>query len=76
MRQDGDFIEIVEYQLSLPKGTAEVIMHGSLKYLSPKVESKAQGLALLGKTKLFELMTEDDDDLVELADGGTVAGMT
>jgi hypothetical protein len=30
----------------------------------------------LGKTKLFELMTEDDEDLVELADGGTIAGMS
>ena len=72
----GDFIEIVESQLSLPKRTAQVMMQASLKYLSPKLESKAQALALLGKTKLFELMTEDDDDLVELADGGTVAGMT
>ncbi|AVX39785.1 DUF3102 domain-containing protein [Yersinia massiliensis] len=72
----GDFIEIVESQLFLPKRTAQVMMQASLKYLSPKLESKAQALALLGKTKLFELMTEDDDDLVELADGGTVAGMT
>ena len=71
----GDFIEIVESQLSLPKRTAQVMMQASLKYLSPKLESKAQALALLGETKLFELMTEDDD-LVELADGGTVAGMT
>ncbi|MGS6310573.1 DUF3102 domain-containing protein, partial [Enterobacter hormaechei] len=53
------------------KRQAQVLMQESLKYLSPKLESKAQGLALLGKTKLFELMTEDDDDLVELADGGT-----
>ncbi|MGS6293109.1 hypothetical protein [Enterobacter hormaechei] len=44
-------------------------MQESLKYVSPKMESKAAALALLGKTKLFELMTEDDDDLVELADG-------
>ncbi|MER0491157.1 DUF3102 domain-containing protein [Morganella morganii] len=72
----GDFIEIVESQLSLPKRTAQVMMQASLKYLSPKLEPKAQALALLGKTKLFELMTEDDDDLVELADGGTIAGMS
>ncbi|MGS6312847.1 DUF3102 domain-containing protein, partial [Enterobacter hormaechei] len=72
----GDFIEIVESQLSLPKRTAQVMMQASLKYLSPKLESKAQPLALLGKTKLIELITEHVDDLVELADGGTVAGMT
>lgn len=72
----GDFIDIVESQLSLSKRTAQVMMQASLKYLSPKLEQKAQALALLGKTKLFELMTEDDEDLVELADGGTIAGMS
>ncbi|MFE8103587.1 DUF3102 domain-containing protein [Brenneria goodwinii] len=72
----GEFIEIVESQLSLSKRTAQVMMQASLKYLSPKLEPKAQALALLGKTKLFELMTESDDELIELADGGTVAGMT
>ncbi|EFE7263413.1 DUF3102 domain-containing protein [Escherichia coli] len=72
----GDFIDIVEAQLSLSKRTAQVMMQASLKYLSPKLEPKAQALALLGKTKLFELMTEDDEDLVELADGGTIAGMS
>ncbi|HBH6927711.1 TPA: DUF3102 domain-containing protein [Enterobacter cloacae] len=71
----GDFIDIVESQLSLSKRTAQVMMQASLKYLSPKLEPKAQALALLGKTKLFELMTEDDEDLVELVDGGTIAGM-
>ncbi|EPZ6655796.1 DUF3102 domain-containing protein [Escherichia coli] len=71
----GDFIDIVESQLSLSKRTAQVMMQASLKYLSPKLEPKAQALAFLGKTKLFELMTEDDEDLVELADGGTIAGM-
>lgn len=72
----GDFIDIVESQLSLSKRTAQVMMQASVKYLSPKLEPKAQALALLGKTKLFELMTEDDEDLVELADGGTIAGMS
>nr|DAG86391.1 MAG TPA: hypothetical protein [Caudoviricetes sp.] len=37
---------------------------------------KATTLSLLGKAKLFELVAEDDDDLAELADGGTVAGLT
>lgn len=72
----GEFIDIVEAQLSLSRRTAQVMMQASLKYLSPKLEPKAQALALLGKTKLFELMTEDDEDLVELADGGTIAGMS
>ncbi|MCQ7061424.1 DUF3102 domain-containing protein, partial [Escherichia coli] len=72
----GDFIEIVTGQLGLPKSTAHRMMQASLKYLSPSLESKVPALGLLGKTKLFELMTEDDEDLAELADGGTIAGMS
>jgi len=71
----GEFTEIVENELGLAKRTAQLMMQAALKYLSPKLQSKAQALALLGKTKLFELLTEDDDDLAELVDGGTVAGM-
>ncbi|MFJ5507712.1 DUF3102 domain-containing protein [Pectobacterium jejuense] len=72
----GEFIEIVEYQLGLHERAAQRMMKASLKYMSPKLESKTTALSVLGKTKLFELMTEDDEDLAELADGGTVAGMT
>ncbi|EIF7518049.1 DUF3102 domain-containing protein [Salmonella enterica] len=72
----GDFIEIVESQLGLHERAAQRMMKASLKYMSPKLESKATTLSLLGKSKLFELMTEDDEDLAELAEGGTVAGLT
>ncbi|EHQ9044815.1 DUF3102 domain-containing protein [Escherichia coli] len=72
----GDFINIVESELSMSKRTAQVMMQASIKYLSPQLDSKAQTFALLGKAKLFELMTEDDENLAELADGGTVAGLT
>lgn len=72
----GEFIEVVQQQLGLAPRTAQVMMQASIKYLSPALAPKAQALAHLGKTKLFELMTEDDDELAALADGGTVAGMT
>ncbi|MBR8089767.1 DUF3102 domain-containing protein [Burkholderia cenocepacia] len=71
----GEFLEILQRQLGLAPRTAQVMMQASLKYLSPALESKAQALAHLGKTKLFELMTEDDEELAALADGGTIAGM-
>ena len=72
----GDFTEIVTGQLGLPKSTAHRMMQASLKYLTPSLESKVPTLGHLGKSKLFELMTEDDESLTELADGGTVAGLT
>ncbi|QEW85426.1 DUF3102 domain-containing protein [Burkholderia pseudomallei] len=71
----GEFLEILQRQLGLAPRTAQVMMQASLKYLSPALESKAQALAHLGKTKLFELMTEDDEELAALADGGSIAGM-
>lgn len=72
----GDFIEIVESQLGLHERAAQRMMKASLKYMSPKLESKATTLSLLGKSKLFELMTEDDEELAELAEGSTIAGLT
>lgn len=72
----GEFVDIVEQQLGLASRTAQVMMQASLKYLSPKLEAKAQTFALLGKAKLLDLMVEEDDDLTALAEGGTVAGMT
>jgi hypothetical protein len=71
----GEFEIIVRDQLGMPERTAQRMMKAAIKYMSPKLKSKAPALALLGKTKLFELMIEDDEDLVELAEGGTVAGL-
>ncbi|EAT4153012.1 DUF3102 domain-containing protein [Salmonella enterica] len=72
----GDFVEIVENQLGLHVRAAQRMMKASLKYLSPALESKTTTLSHLGKAKLFELVSEDDEELIELAEGGTVAGMT
>ncbi len=72
----GEFTEIIQNRLGLNERTARVMMQAAIKYLSPQLESKRQALAVLGKTKLLELMVEDDEDLAALADGGTVAGLT
>lgn len=72
----GEFENIVRNSLGIPERTAQRIMQAAIKFLSPTLEAKAPTLALLNKSKLFELVTEDDEDLVELAEGGTVAGLT
>ncbi|HMN55613.1 MAG TPA: DUF3102 domain-containing protein [Ottowia sp.] len=71
----GDFERIVTDQLGLALRSARRIMQASVKYLSPALASKRPALAVLGKTKLFDLALEDDDDLSELAEGGTLAGL-
>lgn len=72
----GEFTEIVTERLGMSLRTAQVMMQAAAKYLSPALESKAQSVALLGRSKLFDLMSEPDEDLAELADGGTLAGHT
>ncbi|MGL4674941.1 MAG: DUF3102 domain-containing protein [Wohlfahrtiimonas sp.] len=71
----GDFINIIEGDLGLSRRTAQVMMQASIRYMSIG-ESKAQALALLGRTKLLELMTQESEDLESLAEGGTVAGLS
>lgn len=71
----GEFTTIVETQLGMEERIARRLMQAAAKYLSPKLQGKSKQLLALGKTKLYELMVEDDDDLAELSDGGTVAGM-
>ena len=72
----GEFTAIVENRLGMNIRTAQLMMSAAVKYLSPKLASKANSISLLGKSKLLDLMCESDDDLVQLAEGGTIAGLT
>lgn len=67
----GEFTETLE-RLGLAPRTARSIMQAAVKFGG----SKRQTFAVLDKSKLFVLMTEDDDELEELAEGGTLAGKT
>ena len=68
----GDFLRIVEDRLGMVPKVAQRMMQASVKFITPKTTT----LSFLGKSKLYELMLLDDDDLEELAEGGTVAGLT
>lgn len=72
----GEFVEIVREHLGIEPRIAQKMAQASLKFLSPELESKAKTFSLLGRSKLYELMLEDDEELAQLADGGTVAGLT
>lgn len=72
----GEFIRIVEDQLGIPARTAQQMMQAAVKYLShPVLAANAQTFSHLGKSKMIELMTLDSDTLVELTEGGSVAGL-
>jgi hypothetical protein len=72
----GDFVEIVEHRLGIGMRSAQRAMSAAVKYLSPALGAKATTFALLGKAKLLDLVSESDEDLEELAEGGTLAGLT
>ncbi|MFP1740030.1 DUF3102 domain-containing protein [Lonsdalea quercina] len=74
----GTFTTIVENELGLAPQVARRMMQASVKFLGygDGSQPKRSSLRVLGKTKLYELMVLDDDDLDQLAEGGTVAGAT
>ncbi|WP_334467735.1 DUF3102 domain-containing protein [Arsenophonus sp. PmNCSU2021_1] len=72
----GKFMRIVEEHLGLKYHIARKMAQAALKYLSPTLNSKLETFQSLGRSKLYELMLEDDEDLAELAEGGTIAGLT
>lgn len=67
----GEFTSSLE-RIGIHPRTAQRMMLASVKFSKPKTTA----LSFLGKSKMLELMTEEDDSLDALADGGTIAGMT
>ncbi|WP_105494940.1 DUF3102 domain-containing protein [Escherichia coli] len=73
----GDFTNILENDLGLAPQVARRMMQASVKFLGNGDEQpKRSALSVLGKTKLYELMVLDDEELDALADGGSIAGAT
>ncbi|HBG9727007.1 TPA: DUF3102 domain-containing protein [Escherichia coli] len=73
----GDFTNILENELGLAPQVARRMMQASMKFLGESDEpTKRSTLSVLGKAKLYDLMVLDNEELDELADGGTVAGLT
>ncbi|MCU7934146.1 MAG: DUF3102 domain-containing protein [Candidatus Thiodiazotropha sp. (ex Dulcina madagascariensis)] len=65
----GEF-EPALHEIGIKSREAQRMMQATVKFSGAKVK-----LADLGKTKLLELMVEDDEALEALADGGTLAGV-
>lgn len=71
----GEFMETVQAEFDISYFTASKFMQATLKFCGEGLQDTTPKLVQLGKSKLLELMTQDDDDLKELAEGGTVAGL-
>lgn len=72
----GRFTEIINTEFGLHEREAHRLMNATLRFIDPKMKAAQPKLMDLGKSKLLELLVEDDDTLLELADGGDINGHT
>lgn len=72
----GRFAEIAEKEFGLGRRESQRLMNATLRFIDPKMKQAQPKLMTLGKSKLLELLVEDDDTLLELAEGGEVNGNT
>lgn len=55
---------------------AQQLTQATRRFATPQMQKAQSKLMELGKSKLLELLVEEDETLTELADGGEVNGMT
>ena len=72
----GRLAEIAEKEFGLGRRESQRLMNATLRFIDPKMKQAQPKLMTLGKSKLLELLVEDDDTLLELAEGGEVNGNT
>lgn len=72
----GRFREIAEQELGLHSKEITRLMNATHRFGTKQMQKAQPKLIGLGKSKLLELLVEDDDSLAELADGGELHGKT
>lgn len=74
--EHGRFVEIVKSQFGIDKSAAARLMSATQRFATPQMQKAQAKLMDLGKSKLLELLVEEDVTLIELADGGDINGYT
>ncbi len=72
--QHADYLEIVE-AMGLSESSARRMMAAAVKFLLSQSAKGREPLLALGPSKLYDLAMLDDDQLDELAKGGSVFGI-
>ncbi len=70
----GDFTAALA-DIGIHERAARRCMSAALRFSSDKLAPKRTTLSVLGSSKMLELLSEDDDDLAALADGGELHGL-
>ena len=71
----GRFTDIIAENFGLHQREAQRLMNATQRFATPAMQKAQPKLMDLGKSKLLELLTEEDDDLIDLADGGSINGV-
>nr|DAJ31931.1 MAG TPA: Protein of unknown function (DUF3102) [Caudoviricetes sp.] len=74
--EHGRFLGIVKEQFGIGKNEAARLMAATQRFATPQMQKAAPKLMDLGKSKLLELLVEEDVTLIGLAEGEEVNGMT
>ena len=74
--EHGRFETITKEQFGIGKMEASRLMRATQRFATPQMQKAQAKLMELGKSKLLELLVEEDDTLAELADGGDINGHT
>ena len=74
--EHGRFMEIVKSQFGIGHAETARLMSATQRFATPLMQKAAPKLMDLGKSKLLELLVEEDVTLVGLAEGEEVNGMT
>ena len=72
----GRFLEISENEFGIKRSEAGRLMSATRRFATPQMQKAQARLMDLGKSKLLELLVEEDVTLIELADGGDINGHT
>lgn len=70
------FSQIVQDEFGIGKSESARLMSATRRFATPQMQKAQAKLMDLGKSKLLELLVEDDITLVELAEGGDINGHT
>lgn len=74
--EHGRFRELAESEFGIKHTECTRLMNATKRFATPQMQKAQPKLIGLGKSKLLELLVEDDETLVELADGGDINGNT
>ncbi|MPY07390.1 hypothetical protein [Moraxella catarrhalis] len=76
--EHGRFLEIAEKEFGIKRAEVARLINATMRFGSKEMKQVQAKFSEkgIGKSKILELLVEDDDNLIELANGGDINGNT